>query len=86
MTIRAHFDGHQVQVDEPITLPPDTELLVTVLPSESETDFEAERNEFARAALTNFAQIYEGEPDIYTEDMIIEPNPDYRDPWENRPR
>ena len=32
VTLRAHFDGRQILLDEPFELEPDTELIVTVLP------------------------------------------------------
>jgi hypothetical protein len=32
MTLRAHFDGKQILLDEPVDLEPDTQLMVTVLP------------------------------------------------------
>lgn len=78
MTIRAHFDGRQVQLDEPVALQPDTELLVTVLPREQEADFDTERREWNEFALTSFARLYEDEPDVYTSDMIKIPNPKFR--------
>jgi hypothetical protein len=83
-TIPAHFEDCHVQFDEPVTIKPHSKLLVTVLPSEEDVSFDAEGQEWTRFALTNFAQLYEDEPDDYTEDMIIEPNPNYHDPWENR--
>jgi hypothetical protein len=78
MTVRAHFDGHQVQLDEPVTLQPDTELLVTILPAASKTDFEAERREWNEFALASFARLYDDEPDIYTSEMIKIRNPKFR--------
>jgi hypothetical protein len=32
VSIKAHFDGERIQLDEPFDIPPDTPLLVTVLP------------------------------------------------------
>ena len=31
VTLKAHFDGTSIQLDEPYELPPNAELLVTVL-------------------------------------------------------
>jgi hypothetical protein len=31
VTVKAHFDGQQIQLDEPVELKPNTKLLVTVL-------------------------------------------------------
>jgi len=33
LSLRAHYDGERVQLDEPLDLPPNTPLLVTVLPT-----------------------------------------------------
>ena len=39
VTIRAHFDGERILLDEPFEMEPNTQLLITVLP---ETDAERE--------------------------------------------
>ena len=83
MLVPAHYDGHQILLDAPVTLKPDTKLFVDI--PDDEQSVEEERLEWTRFALTNLARLYEGEPAIYTNDMIIERNPNYRDPWENRP-
>lgn len=31
LSVRAHFDGKQIKLDEPVKLKPDTKLLITVL-------------------------------------------------------
>ena len=38
VTLRAHFDGERIRLDEPFDLPPDTPLLVTVLPPAAHGD------------------------------------------------
>ena len=50
-TLRAHFDGQNVQIDEPCDLKPDDRLLVIVLDYQSEPEEERERrfNELADA-------------------------------------
>ena len=37
-TIRAHFDGEHILLDEPVELEPNTKLLVTVLPKDVERE------------------------------------------------
>ena len=37
-TIAAHFDGEHILLDEPVELEPNTKLLVTVLPQDSESE------------------------------------------------
>jgi hypothetical protein len=34
VTLKAHFNGKQIVLDEPFDLPPDSPLMVTVLPKE----------------------------------------------------
>ncbi|HEX3598575.1 MAG TPA: hypothetical protein VHU84_00455 [Lacipirellulaceae bacterium] len=33
VSLKAHFDGHSIQLDEPFELPPNAQLLITLLPS-----------------------------------------------------
>jgi len=37
-TIAAHFDGKQILLDEPVELEPNTKLLVTVLPKDTDRE------------------------------------------------
>ena len=37
-TIRAHFDGEHILLDEPVELEPNTKLLITVLPQDVERE------------------------------------------------
>ncbi|MBI4568697.1 MAG: hypothetical protein HY719_09905 [Planctomycetes bacterium] len=41
VSLKAHYDGERIQLDEPFDLPPDVPLLVTVLVSEADNDREA---------------------------------------------
>jgi hypothetical protein len=41
VSLRAHYDGERIQLDEPFDLPPDVPLLVTVLVPEADNDREA---------------------------------------------
>ena len=50
VTLRAHYDGERVQLDEPFDLPPGVPLLLTVLRPEGDQDREA-WNTAAREAL-----------------------------------
>jgi hypothetical protein len=36
VSLRAHFDGTTIQLDEPFELPVNAQLIVTVLPSDSD--------------------------------------------------
>ena len=81
MTVRAHFDGQQIQLDVPVELHPDTVMWVTVLSPEEKIELEQERNEWEASSLANLAEFYKDEPDLYSDDMIIERNPHYRETW-----
>lgn len=72
ITLRAHFDGEQIRLDEPFELEPNTELIVTVLPGSSE-----QREDWTRLSLKSLARAYgDDEPD-YSLDLIKEANPEY---------
>jgi len=62
LSISAHFDGQQVQLDEAIALPPNTRLIVTVL-----EDTDGGRTDFLRFAESSLARAYEDDEVIYSE-------------------
>ena len=73
-TVRAHFDGERIHLDEPCLLEPDTPLLVIVLQKQDDADDHAD---WIRLSQQAFANAYgEDEPE-YSLDTIREPNPDY---------
>ena len=72
VTLRAHFDGEHIRLDEPFKLERNTPLAVTVLPKEDERD----SGWFALSAAGLEGAYGEAEPE-YTPDLVIEPNPDY---------
>jgi hypothetical protein len=79
MTVRAHYDGKQVLFDEPVNIEPNAELWITILTSEEKSALEKERQDWESSALANMAEFYKDEPDLYTDAMIIERNPLYRE-------
>ena len=69
ITFKAHYDGKQVCLDEPIDLAPNTPMLVTVARPDAE---DADRAEWFALAKTAFARAYgEDEPD-YSNAVILE--------------
>jgi hypothetical protein len=61
ITLKAHFDGKQICLDEPYKLERDTKLIVTVVTSGS---LEDERQAWLGASQAGFARAYgENEPD-----------------------
>ena len=50
VTLKAHFNGKEIVLDEPFDLPPDSPLMVTVLPKE-DTDEESQWHNLAASGL-----------------------------------
>lgn len=73
-TIRAHFDGEQIRLDEPCQLAPDTQLLIVVVPSQAPDGEHEDWMLLSRQGLEN--AYAEQEPE-YSLDSIKESNPDY---------
>lgn len=73
VTLRAHFDGKQIVLDEPFELEPNTELIVTVLPTSSDEEREA----WTRLALESLARAYGDDEPEYSRDQIKEANAEY---------
>jgi hypothetical protein len=74
ITLRAHFDGEQICLDEPFELKPNTKLIVTVLLEEQLDD---EREAWLFLSQQGLEAAY-GEDEVeYSLNLIKEPNPDY---------
>jgi hypothetical protein len=61
MSIPAHYDGTQVLLDEKVSLPPNSRLLVTVL-----DDSDNDREQFLQLASNSLATAYSDEEVEYT--------------------
>ncbi len=72
-TLRAHFDGSQILLDEPFELEPDVKLIITVLPKSSDE----EREDWTRLSLESIARAYSNDEPEYSLDLIKEANPAY---------
>ncbi len=74
-TLRAHFDGRQIRLEDDYPLTKDAKLLVTVL--QEGDDLAQERADWLRHSARNLDRAYSpAEPD-YTAAMVKEPNPGY---------
>lgn len=73
MTLRAHFDGKQIRLDEPFELEPNTELIVTVAPRASDEEREA----WTRLVLESLARAYGDDEPEYSRNQIKEANAEY---------
>ncbi len=65
VALQAHYDGEHIVLDEPYNLPANASLMVTLLPSSSDTDSE---DVWLRAVATSdaFAFLADHAEDIYT--------------------
>ena len=72
LTLRAHFDGDHIQLDQPFALKPGTRLAVTLVP---EAAGEPAWSALSAAGLE--AAYGESEPECPL-GLIKEPNPDYQ--------
>ena len=69
ISLKAHFDGQQIQLDEPFELPRDASLLVTVL---SPSPSEHERQAWLALSATGLSAAYgDNEPD-YSDVVVTE--------------
>ncbi len=73
-TLRAHFDGRQIVLDEPFDLALDTKLIVTVVPNDL---VDTEREDWMRLSQEALARAYCDDEPEYTLDMIKVWNPEY---------
>ena len=74
VTLRAHYDGKQIVLDEPFLLEPNTKLIVTVLSKQKTDD---EREVWLLLSRQGLENAY-GEDEIeYSSDMIKIHNPEY---------
>ena len=73
VTLRAHFDGKQILLDEPFELEPNAQLIITVLPK----SLVEERQDWTTAALVSLERAYGTDEPDYPLDMIKEANPEY---------
>jgi hypothetical protein len=74
ITLRAHFDGEQICLDEPFELEPDTKLIVTILPKKQIDD---EGEAWLFLSVHTLAAVYAEDEAEYSLELIKEPNLDY---------
>ena len=72
ITLHAHYDGAQIQLDDPFELQPNTKLLITVIGS-AETDSSAWHN----FSLSGLAAAYNDAEPEYALNLIKESNQFY---------
>ena len=72
VTLKAHYDGKHIVLDEPFQIPVDAALMVTVLaPSAPERGLEREQTSWAALSAENLAHAYgDDEPEYSVADLI----------------
>lgn len=73
ITLRAHFDGEHILLDELFELEPDAKIIVTVFPK----DIDAEREAWSRLSQQRLETAYADDESEYSLGMIKEANPEY---------
>lgn len=72
VSLRAHFDGQNIQLDEPFSLPRDAKLIVTVI-----SDVDDDHEVWGQSALANLERAYGPDEPGYPLELIKEANPEY---------
>ena len=72
ISVKAHFDGERILLDEALELEPNAKLIVTVLPK-----YDAEQEEWFDLSSKKLKDAYEPDEVEYSLDLIIEVNPEY---------
>jgi hypothetical protein len=72
ITLRAHYDGKQIRLDDPYELLPNTKLLITVIHKPT-----AEQRAWLKLSAQGLSAAYGDEEPEYLLTLIKEPNPTY---------
>jgi hypothetical protein len=69
VSLKAHYDGERIILDEPFDIPVHSPLIVTVLPAPG-SPLERERAEWSALAVQSLARAYgDGEPEYTLADV-----------------
>jgi hypothetical protein len=79
ITLKAHFDGEKIVLDEPAQLQPDMQLIVSVLPKAKNGEAESDEthDDWLQISAAGLEYAYGDDEDEYSLNLIKEPNPDY---------
>jgi hypothetical protein len=72
ISVKAHFDGERILLDEALELEPNAQLIVTVLPK-----YDVEREEWLNLSSKRLEDAYDLNDIEYSLDLIKEVNPEY---------
>ena len=72
ITLHGHYDGSQIQIDDPFEMQPNTKVLITIVPTE-----DAERMAWHQFSVQGLAPAYGDDEPEYALNLIKEQNPTY---------
>ena len=72
ITLHGHYDGSQIQIDDPFEMPPNTKVLITIVPNE-----DAELTAWHHFSTQGLAAAYGNDEPEYALNLIKEQNPTY---------
>ena len=72
VTLKAHFDGKSICLDDPYPLTPNARLLVTIVPGDSQ---DAERQAWLAVSQASMARAYADEEPDYSDAALREKPP-----------
>ncbi len=73
LTLRAHFNGTQIVLDEPFSFEPNVKLLITILPPETDI----ERDDWLRLSAKGLESAFGDDEPEYSLADLKEINPKY---------
>lgn len=80
-TLKAHFDGEKIVLDEPADLQPDTNLMITILsdtkPNGKTDDIDQAYENWSQVSLSGLEYAYGDDEPEYSLNLIKETNPYY---------
>ncbi len=72
ITLHGHYDGSQIQIDDPFEMQPNTKVLITIVPTD-----DAERIAWHNFSTQGLATAYSNDEPEYGINLIKEHNPAY---------
>ncbi len=72
ITLHGHYDGSQIQLDDPFEMQPNTKVLITLIPP-----IDAEKMAWLNFSTQGLAAAYSNDEPEYSLNLIKEQNPSY---------
>lgn len=72
ITLHGHYDGSQIQIDDPFDIQPNTKVLITIVSTD-----DAEKMAWHNFSTQGLAAAYSNDEPEYALNLIKEQNPNY---------